>query len=87
MSTITIKQDTLDSILTRLAALETDNDRLRTGMHNFNVDRNEADERIQDLELRCDDLEVDNAELHEKNVELRESLASVESEVDAHLAK
>lgn len=83
MSTITIKQDTLDSILTRLAALETDNDRLRTGMHNFNVDRNEADERIEDLKSRCDDLEVDNAELHEKNVELRESLASVESEVDA----
>ena len=82
MSTITIKQDTLDSILTRLAALETDNDRLRTGMHNFNVDRNEADERIEDLKSRCDDLEVDNAELHEKNVELRESLASVESEVD-----
>ena len=39
-----------DSILTRLAALETDNDRLRTGMHNFNVDRNEADERIEELE-------------------------------------
>jgi len=37
------------------AALKTENDRLRTGMHNFNVDRNEADEKIAALEKRLDD--------------------------------
>ena len=94
MSTITIKQDIIDSILTRLAALdlsymkqwvireirapvggrmdnfsarhltneeniaafEVDNDRLRTGMHTFNVDRNEFDERIEALEEGLADL-------------------------------
>ena len=41
----------------RLAALETENDRLRTGMHNFNVDRNEAWAALEEREsLRDDDL-------------------------------
>jgi len=36
--------------------LEIENDRLKTGMHNFNVDRNEADDRIDSLQQQVDDL-------------------------------
>ena len=71
MSTITIKQDTLDSILTRLAALETDNDRLRTSMHNFNADRNVTDAgtvlRIKELE---DDVRKMRWEMQEQMAQL-----------------
>ena len=34
----------------RVRELEIENDRLKTGMHNFNVDRNEADDRIDTLQ-------------------------------------
>jgi hypothetical protein len=40
----------------RVVELEIENDRLKTGMHNFNVDRNEADDRIDDLEKQVGDL-------------------------------
>ena len=40
----------------RVMELEIQNDRLKTGMHNFNVDRNEADDRIETLQEQVDDL-------------------------------
>ena len=46
----------LQELEERVLELEIENDRLKTGMHNFNVDRNEADDRIDDLESQVGDL-------------------------------
>jgi len=43
-------------LMERVLELEIENDRLKTGMHNFNVDRNEADDRIDSLQQQVDDL-------------------------------
>ena len=40
----------------RVMELEIQNDGLKTGMHNFNVDRNEADDQIETLQEQVDDL-------------------------------
>jgi len=46
----------IEELEERVTELEIQNDRLKTGMHNFNVDRNEADDRIDDLERQVGDL-------------------------------
>jgi len=55
MSTITITKDTLDSILTRLAALETQNDQLLRTLASQATCIDEADVKIEYLEDLVDE--------------------------------